>query len=157
VLGAGALGTGKAHFDCKGGVVIDDDNVSRVAVVEPGMAARLTISASRARRYVSASSNMMSIVSQNGPAFLRPHQLCKLAKRRHESDLLAFGAEEGSRLSGTSTWLRWKLIDWAAVDSRAASRERRRLRSIRPFRDRIVHGEVREARRDRAGQLPVTR
>jgi hypothetical protein len=33
------------------------------------MAARLTISESRARRYASASSNMMSIVSQNGPAF----------------------------------------------------------------------------------------
>ena len=36
VLGAGALGTGKAHFDRKGGVVIDDDDVGRVAVVKPG-------------------------------------------------------------------------------------------------------------------------
>src|SRR3954454_5121706 len=35
-LGARALGAGKAHFDRKGGVVIDDDNVGRVAIVKPG-------------------------------------------------------------------------------------------------------------------------
>jgi hypothetical protein len=49
VLGARALRTGKAHFDRQRGVVVDDDDFGRVAVIE-AMAARLTISASRARR-----------------------------------------------------------------------------------------------------------
>src|SRR5436190_826986 len=36
VLGAGAFGAGKAHLDRQGGVVINDDDVGRVAVVEAG-------------------------------------------------------------------------------------------------------------------------
>src|SRR5205823_4848631 len=34
LLGARALGAGEAHFDCQGSVVIDDDDVGRVAAVE---------------------------------------------------------------------------------------------------------------------------
>jgi len=36
MLGAGALGTGKAHLDRQRRIVIDDDDVCRVAVVEAG-------------------------------------------------------------------------------------------------------------------------
>jgi hypothetical protein len=36
VLGAGALRTRKAHLDRQRGVVVDDDDLGRVAVVEAG-------------------------------------------------------------------------------------------------------------------------
>src|ERR671928_1118488 len=67
-------------------------------------ASRLTTSLSRTRRYFSASSNMMSIVSQNGPAFFERTSTAKsaivvgdAAAASVMSDLLEFGAEQARR------------------------------------------------------------
>src|SRR5215471_12132116 len=46
-----------------------------------------------------------------------------------------------------------KLVDGATVDLRRRIREGNARDQPVPFRDRVVHGEVRDAGRDRSGEL----
>src|SRR4051794_36842972 len=88
-------------------------------------AARLTMSPSRTRRYFSGSSNMMSIVSQNGPAFFERTRTARSAivvgAVRSEagavmSDLLEFGAEEARRAVRHEDVVQVELVDRAAAE-----------------------------------------
>src|SRR3954466_10530987 len=88
-------------------------------------ASRLTISLSRTRRYFSGSSNMMSIVSQNGPAFFDRTSTARLAivppvpvpvpvpAGAFMSDLLVFGAEQAGRAVRHEDVVQVKLVDRA--------------------------------------------
>src|SRR3954454_10830539 len=86
-------------------------------------ASRLTISLSRTRRYFSGSSNMMSIVSQNGPAFFERTSTARSAIVAGAavaisvmSDLLEFGAEQAGRAVRHEDVVQVELVDRAAVE-----------------------------------------
>src|SRR4051795_10199466 len=86
-------------------------------------ASRLTMPLSRTRRYFSASSNMMSIVSQNGPAFFERTNTARSAIVVGEvlsgaggvmSDLLEFGVEQAGRAVRHEDVVQVELVDRAA-------------------------------------------
>src|SRR4051812_2085102 len=123
-------------------------------------ASRLTISLSRTRRYFSGSSNMISIVSQNGPAFFERTSTARSAIVAAEaaavwviSDLLVFGAEETRRTVRHEDVVQVELVDRAAVEFGRRIREGDAGDQPVPFRDRVVHREMRHAGGDRARQF----
>src|SRR5215213_10033408 len=90
-------------------------------------ASRLTMKLSRTRRYFSGSSNMMSIVSQNGPAFFERTSTARSAIVAAPavvapgvvtdiSDLLVFGAEQAHRTVRHEDVVQVELVDRAAVE-----------------------------------------
>src|SRR5215212_3715056 len=98
-------------------------------------ASRLTMKLSRTRRYFSASSNMMSIVSQNGPAFFErtstarsaivaPRGVAPVPAAAAMSDLLKFGTEQARRAVRHQYMVQVELIDRAAVEFGRRIRER---------------------------------
>src|SRR3954470_22426547 len=87
------------------------------------MPSRVMISLSRTRRYFPSSSNMMSIVSQNGPAFFERTSTARSAIVVAEtaavwviSDLLVFGVEEARRTVRHEDVVQVELVDRAAVE-----------------------------------------
>src|SRR3954454_18038933 len=111
-------------------------------------AARLTMSLSRTRRYFSGSSNMMSIVSQNGPAFFDRTSTARSAivappfVVASMSDLLEFGAEQAGRAVRHEDMVQVELVDRAAVEFGRRVREGDAGNQPVPFRDRVVHREM---------------
>src|SRR4051794_25681648 len=123
-------------------------------------ASRLTMSLSRTRRYFSGSSNMMSIVSQNGPAFFERTSTARSAIVAAEaaavsviSDLLVFGAEQACRTVRHEDVVQVELVDRAAVEFGRRVREGDAGNQPVPFRDRVVDREMRYAGSDRARQF----
>src|SRR3954471_4310324 len=114
-------------------------------------ASRLTMSLSRTRRYLSASSNMMSIVSQNGPAFFDRTRTARSAIvvpvfaapgiSTAMSDLLEFGAEQARRTVRHEDVVQVELVDRAAVEFGRRVREGDAGNQPVPFRDRVVDRE----------------
>src|SRR6476659_6706992 len=125
------------------------------------IASRLTMSLSRTRRYFSGSSNMMSIVSQNGPAFFERTSTARSAIVVAEapavasaiSDLLEFGAEQAGRAVRHEDVVQVELVDRTAVEFGRRIRESDAGDQPVPFRDRVVHREMRHAGGDRARQF----
>src|SRR3954468_8705229 len=125
-------------------------------------APRFTMSLSRTRRYFSASSNMMSIVSQNGPAFFERTSTARSAIVVGDavavvaavmSDLLEFGAEQAGRAVWHENAVEGELVDRAAVEFGRRIREGDPGNQPVPFRDRVVHREMRHAGGNRARQF----
>src|SRR3954451_16866273 len=86
------------------------------------IASRLTMPLSRTRRYFSGSSNMMSMVSQNGPAFFertstaRSPIVAPVPAAAPMSDLLEFGAEQAGRVVRHEDVVQVELVDRTAVE-----------------------------------------
>src|SRR5690349_11397750 len=103
-------------------------------------ASRLTMWLSRTRRYFSGSSNMMSIVSQNGPAFFdrtstaRSAIVVAPAVSAAISDLLEFSAKQAGRAVRHEDVVQVELVDRAAVEFGRRIRKRDAGNQPVPFR-----------------------
>src|SRR5216683_4625122 len=96
---------------------------------------------------------MTSIVSQNAPAFFERTNTARSAIVAMGSDLLEFGTEEAGRGVRHKHVVEMEFIDRAAVElGRRIGEGDARYEAV-PFRDRVVHREMRDARRNRVRQL----
>src|SRR5438445_13290086 len=96
---------------------------------------------------------MTSIVSQNAPAFFERTRTARSAMVVMGSDLLEFGAEEAHWAVRHEDMVEVKFIDRAAVELGRRIGEGDAGNEAVPFGDRVVQGEMRDARRDRVRQL----
>src|SRR6266851_7459226 len=96
---------------------------------------------------------MTSIVSQNAPAFFERTNTARSAIVAMGSDLLEFGTEEAGRRVRHEHMVEVEFIDRAAVDLGWRIGEGDARNEAVPFRDRVVHREMRDAGGDRARQF----